>query len=425
MPPAGAPVRLALQAWMTAPATQAVVAALARGGRPVRFVGGCVRDAILGRPVKDIDLATPDPPAAVMERLAHAGIRVIPTGIEHGTVTAAVGAAHFEITTLRVDRETYGRRARVEFTDDWTADAGRRDFTINAISADPDGTIHDPFGGLADLAAGRVRFVGDAETRVREDVLRLLRFFRFHAYFGRGEPDAAALAACRALAPLTGNLSGERIAGEIFRLLLAPDPAAAIGRMIAAGVLAPVMPEATDTKRLAALQRLPPELAPPDPLLRLAALLARASGAAQKVARRLRLSTAQGAHLVALASPPIEVGPGLDARARRRALHRAGADLFRDLALLAWAERLAGGKLAPQEDAEFRALVAAAAAWVAVELPVKGRDARALGLAPGPDIGRLIGEVERWWEAGDYRAGRAECLAHLRSLVAARKPGPD
>jgi len=199
--------RLAPQPWMTAPETRAVVAALTADGTEVRFVGGCVRDALLGRPVKDVDIATPDRPQRVMELLARAGIRAIPTGIEHGTVTAVVGRTPFEITTLRRDVETYGRRAKVAFTDDWTADAARRDFTINALSCTPDGRLYDPFGGLADLRAGRVRFVGDPEARIREDVLRLLRFFRFYAHYGAAPPDPAALAACRALAPLLPGLA--------------------------------------------------------------------------------------------------------------------------------------------------------------------------------------------------------------------------
>src|SRR5690606_37975346 len=194
--------------WMTAPQTRAVIDALTQDGGQVRFVGGCVRDALLGRPVKDIDIATPDPPETVIERLTRAGIRTVPTGIDHGTVTAVIGQKHFEITTLRHDVETFGRRARVAFTADWEADAARRDFTINAISAEPDGSLHAPFGGAADLAAGRVRFVGEPEARIREDVLRLLRFFRFHAWYGRGEPDREALEACGRLAHLLPTLSG-------------------------------------------------------------------------------------------------------------------------------------------------------------------------------------------------------------------------
>ena len=186
---------------MQAPATRAVLVALTADGSDVRFVGGCVRDAVLRRPIRDIDIATHDPPERVMALLDAAGIKAVPTGIVHGTVTAVLGKAHFEITTLRRDVETYGRHARVEFTNDWTADAARRDFTINALFCRPDGLIFDPFDGLADLGAGRVRFVGNAMQRIDEDVLRLLRFFRFFAHYGRPPADIEALAACRRRRP--------------------------------------------------------------------------------------------------------------------------------------------------------------------------------------------------------------------------------
>ena len=204
--------KLPLLPWMTAPETRAVLAALTAEGAEVRFVGGCVRDSVLKRPVGDIDIATPDPPRKVIELLERAGVKAVPTGIDHGTVTAVVGDSRFEVTTLRVDVETYGRRAKVSFTDDWMADAARRDFTINSLSCTPEGNIFDPFGtGLGDLGDERVRFVGNARDRVEEDLLRLLRYFRFHATFGRPPPDPDALAACRALAHRLPELSGERV----------------------------------------------------------------------------------------------------------------------------------------------------------------------------------------------------------------------
>src|SRR5438270_10722232 len=217
------PRKIPPQPWMIAPATRTVIAALADAGIAARFVGGCVRDALLGRPIADIDIATPARPEAVIAALETAKIKAAPTGIEHGTVTAVVDAPepprHFEITTLRRDVETYGRRARVAFDADWAEDATRRDFTINAIYLDPDGTLHDPVGGIADLAAGRVRFVGDAAQRIAEDVLRLLRYYRFEAPFGGGSGDAAARAACRDAVPLLPKLSAERVSQEFLRLL--------------------------------------------------------------------------------------------------------------------------------------------------------------------------------------------------------------
>lgn len=405
--------RLEPQPWMSAPETQAVVAALLRDGGRARFVGGCVRDAILERDVNDVDLATPDAPEAVMARLTQAGIHVIPTGIAHGTVTAVIGRRHFEITTLRHDVETFGRHARVAFTADWDADAARRDFTVNAISADPDGTLHDPYGGIADLRAGRVRFVGDPEARIREDVLRLLRFFRFHAWYGTDPPDAAALEACTRLAPLLPQLSGERVAGEIKRLLLAPDPASVVELMIERGVMQHLLPDFVDVTRLRLLVLIEDDLGLRDALRRMAAVLRRDRAAALAAAERLRLSNAERDRLAAMVAPPLSVTPALDPRARRRALHRLGADLFRDLVLLDWADTPGGAT-------RHRALLDEAARWTPTMLPIKGQDVLDLGVPPGPEVGRLVAEVERWWEEGDYQASRADCLAKLRALVASR-----
>src|SRR6516162_8776057 len=227
----GTPHRIALQPWMVEPATNAVLGALSAGGAEARFVGGSVRDALLGRPIGDIDIATTAPPERVTELLEKRGIKVVPTGLAHGTVTAIAGipSRHFEITTLRRDVETYGRRARVAFDADWAADAARRDFTINAIFLAPDGTIDDPVGGLADLRAHRIRFVGDPAKRIAEDVLRLLRYYRFEARFGTGGGDPGARAACRAAAHLLPRLSAERVAQELVKLLETTDPIRALG----------------------------------------------------------------------------------------------------------------------------------------------------------------------------------------------------
>lgn len=402
LPPDAAP-------WLNARPTRAVMAALAARGRPARFVGGCVRDALVGREVSDVDIATPEPPARVMELLAAAKIKVVPTGLEHGTVTAIVDGRPFEITTLRRDVETNGRRAVIAFTDSWTEDAARRDFTINALSADPDGTLHDPFGGIADLGAGRVRFVGEAETRIREDVLRILRFFRFHAHYGQGAPDAEGFAACRKLASLLPGLSGERVAAELRRLVAAADAAATIELMREAAILAPILPELGDLARLRGLQQLS-DPAARDPLLRLAALLPEDAAVARAVAERLRLSSDERAWLELLANPPASLWPAQGAAALRRALHRLGADIVRDLGLLA----LAHGDAATGQPA-----VEAAATWAPIALPVRGQDVLDLGVAAGPRVGRLIEAVEAWWEENDYRPDRAACLAKLKELAAA------
>jgi poly(A) polymerase len=397
---------------MTASETAAVIAALTKKGAAVRFVGGCVRDAVLGRKVKDIDIATHDPPEAVMALLKEAGIKAVPTGIAHGTVTAVVGKSHFEITTLREDVETYGRHAKVAFTNDWKADASRRDFTFNAMFLAPDGALYDPFDGIADLKAGRVRFVGDPETRIKEDVLRLLRFFRFYAHYGTGAPDAAGLAACRKLAHLLPSLSGERVAGELLRLLTAPDPAPVLLLMAGEGVLAHVLPEATRIPRLAALAEIESKLGEADALRRLAASLEPKLAAAEDVADRLRLSNAESERLVALAAPEFPVTVTSDSKIQRRELYRLGAARYRDLALLAWAE--AAGQ---RSDDAFRAMIAAAEGWKKIALPVKGRDVLALGVENGPEVGRLLKEIETWWIENDFMPDRAECLKKLKLRV--------
>lgn len=402
---------------MAAPAITAVLAALTADGAEARLVGGCVRDAVLGRKVKDIDIATPAPPEAVIALLEKAGLRAIPTGIDHGTVTAVSGGESFEITTLRHDVETFGRHARVAFTDDWEADAARRDFTINALFCDADGTVFDPTGGLADLSAGRVRFVGDPAQRIGEDILRLLRFFRFYAWYGNGPPDEAALGACRAAAPELGRLSAERVWSELSRLLAAPDPAAVLGLMAEWEVLAHVLPEAVNLPRLAALAGI--ETAhgiSPEPVRHLAAALETGvtdvAGVAA-LAQRLRMSNQEAERLAGLAAPDHGPAPDMDAKSRRRILYRMGMDGFQDAALLRWAAAVAAGA----GDDGWLELWRAAADWTPVTLPVAGGDVLGLGVPRGPDIGRLLAQVESWWIEKDFRPGRAACLDRLGELA--------
>jgi poly(A) polymerase len=394
--------------WMTEPATGAVLAALSAHGAGVRFVGGCVRDTLLGRATRDIDIATQDPPERVIELLRAAAIKAVPTGLAHGTVTAVVPPRHFEITTLRHDVETFGRHARVAFTDDWAADAARRDFTMNALFLDASGRVFDPVGGLADLHAGRVRFVGDAVTRIREDVLRLLRFYRFHAHYGRGAADAIARRACGALAHLLPGLSGERVASELLKLLLAPDPTATIDMMAADGVLAALLPDGANRERLAGLVRIEAE---PDALRRLAALLPADVAAVREVAVRLRLPNADRDRLVLLAAPPFPVDLAGDEVAQRRALRHLGLARYADLVLLHAAETGTADAAQALLDAAPRRLPPA--------LPVRGGDVTRLGVPPGPRVGALLALVAEWWEARDFRPDRAACLARLAELAAA------
>jgi poly(A) polymerase len=398
--------RLPTQPWMSDPATVAVLAALGAEGGQRRFVGGCVRDASIGRPVKDIDIATADRPERVIELLQRARIRVVPTGIAHGTVTAVVDGKPFEITTLRRDVEHYGRHAKVEFTDDWVADASRRDLTFNAMSLTPEGELFDPFGGLADLAAGRVRFVGDPRQRIEEDVLRLLRFFRFHAHYGKPPPDEAALAACRELAPKLPGLSGERVQAELMKLLAAPDPAPVVALMRDREILKHLLPEASAIDRLAGLVRIE---ANPDPVRRLAALLVDGEGAARRVGERLKLSNADRDRLLQLAGPA-DLAPALDPRQRRLQLYRLGQALFRDRVYLGWA-------VAPKNAADVWKQLLAVADQPIPEFPLKGRDALELGLEAGPEVGRLLAAVERWWIEGDFQADRKACLKQLKELA--------
>jgi poly(A) polymerase len=416
--------RLDPQPWMTAPETVAVMTALSAAGGEARFVGGCVRDALLGRKVRDIDIATHEPPERVMNLLKRAGIKAIPTGIKHGTVTAVIGARHFEITTLRRDVETYGRHAKVEYTDDWQADAARRDFTMNALFCGADGTLYDPFGGLADLRAQRVRFVGNPEARIREDVLRLLRFFRFHAHYGKPPPDEAALSACRSLAHLLPTLSGERICGETLKLLSAPQPADVVDLMDETGVLAHFLPEATRSDRLRALVAIegsaPRDLVPrADPLRWLAALLDGSEASALAVATRLRFSNTERDRFLGLAGDP-EPSPALDAPARRRLIYRLGPARYRDRALIAWAGVACGdAAMDPRVTEAWTDVLRSGAEWAAPRFPLKGRDAVKLGVPPGPAVGRLMATLEDWWIAGDFQANREACLAELQERAAA------
>ncbi len=408
---------LAPQDWMTAAPTRAVLAALAAGDVEARFVGGCVRDALAGRPVRDIDLATPAPPERVMALLQAAGLKAVPTGLAHGTVTAVAAHRPFEITTLREDVQTFGRHATVAFTDDWRADAARRDFTMNALSCTPAGAVYDYFGGLADLRAGRVRFVGDAARRIAEDYLRVLRFFRFHAHYGRGAPDPEGLAASAAAAPHLIRLSQERVRAELLRLLEAPDPVPTLEVMIAHRILAEELPEQGGTatlRRLLPLEPAPEEPAGggrPDALLRLAALIDTDRQGADAIAARLRLSNAERARLELLTQPPLPVAPELTPQALRVACYRLGRQAVADLL------RLAAARRGSRDNLE--AALAVVQAWTPCAFPLKGRDLLELGAPKGPALGRVLRELEDWWIARDFRPDRTALLAEARRRLTA------
>lgn len=395
------------QPWLTAPATRAVMAALEAAGGPgcARFVGGCVRNALIVRPVADIDIATTLKPEQTDAAIRAAGLKSVPTGIAHGTVTAVAERHPFEITTLRRDVSTDGRNATVAFTDDWAEDAARRDFRLNALYADTNGKVFDPTGeGVADAQAGRIIFVGDPETRIREDFLRILRFFRFHAWYGRGAPDAAALAACRDLAEGMTRLSAERVSSELTKLLSAPDPRAAMRAMAEAGVLVQVLPEARLTPLFdAAVEQ------GADATARLMMLLPPDESVVRSAAARLRFPNAARDRLAFAALAFRDVSLSMSDREARATLYRRGAQAVSDAIRRRWAE-------APDQAADARRLLALAEGWVRPPLPVGGRDLARLGIEPGPETGRLLKAFEESWIAEDFpAAGHADRLAALVS----------
>ena len=412
--------------WMTQQQTRAILAALMADGVPARFVGGCVRDALLGLRPADIDIATPAMPERVLKLLKRAGIKAIPTGTDHGTVTAVLPPVQCEITTLRRDIDTDGRHAVVQFGIDWSEDAARRDFTINALYADADGGIFDPTGqGLADLQAGRVRFIGDAMLRVREDYLRALRFFRFHARFAAAAPDPDALAACRAAVPGMARLSAERVSAELIKLLALPKAAAALAAMQACGLLAAILPEARlDLPALERLIGLQQQLGQADladasdPWLRLSLLVGPDWAA---TAERLKLSNAQRKRLEDLASSmgDSEFWAAFADPGRREALYYdLGAPLCRDLALLAATRD--SGSAEPGETgraAVLPGLLAAMRGWRKPVFPLRGADLLAHGLRHGPGLGGMLKELEAWWRQDGCHADREACLAYLRQRV--------
>ncbi len=409
--------RLGPQDWMEAASTGSVIGALTGDGARAMFVGGCVRDAILGRPVKDIDIATELPPEAVMRTLEAHGVHAVPTGLAHGTVTAVVPQAkwdHFEITTLRVDVETYGRHARVAFTDDWAADARRRDFTLNAIFCDATGRVFDPVGGLSDLRAGRVRFVGVPADRIREDVLRILRFFRLYAFYGQGEPDPDALQACSDLAHLLPQLSGERVAGEILRLLSADDPAAVLALMERRGVLAHILPEATMIARLRALVTFEASQGEVSSIRRLAALLKTDAAGVDALADRLRLSNRERARLQTATKQHHVLSANTPGSKLKELLYRLGVEGYVDVVLLAWASTLSDGRTTALD---WAAAVSLPERWPIPGFPLQGRDALAFGMTTSPAVGDVLAAAEAWWIQAEFKPDRAACLAWLEKKI--------
>ncbi len=386
--------------WLTTPPSLAVLTAL-EAAKPAgtRFVGGCVRNSVMGRPVDDFDLATQLVPQETLAALAAASIRAIPTGIEHGTVTAVVDKVAFEITSLRRDVETDGRRAVVAFTQDWTEDAQRRDFRMNALYAAPDGTLFDPTGGgYDDALAGRVIFIGDGDQRLVEDYLRILRFFRFNAWYG-AELDADGLAACARQVEGLGKIARERVWKEFRKFLAAPDIGTVLGAMASSGVLDKVLPPHIGVDGVHDL-RVSEQLAgvQPDPILRLMALIPRSAEAIEQTSETLRLSNADKARLTAWAADNLPELAGMTGRDLRAALYWHGEQAIVDRAMLS--------------GVDARDILAAARSWRRPDFPINGDDALAAGYK-GRDIGAALSRVGRSWVDSDFQLQRDALLALL------------
>ncbi len=404
-------------AWLEAASLQRVFDALETRGA-ARVAGGAVRDGLLGRPVDDVDVATTLAPSEVVEVLGEGGIKTIPTGLDHGTITAVAGdgeADVYQVTTLRVDVETDGRRAKVAFTDDWAADAGRRDFTMNALYCDRGGALFDPLGGYDDLSRGFVRFAGEARERIEEDYLRILRFFRFNAVFGGDRFDAEGLRACEECRAGLDSLSRERVHEELFKLLPAPGALATVKVMADSGILEHVLPGTFDVGRFERICAIEDGTGrSPDGLLRLASLVLRKAGDADLLRGGLKLTNVQSDRLAGLEAKSSAVDPDLTEPARREALYRSGLPAFEDAVLFNWA---ASG--ADADDGRWKDLLALGRSWAVPRFPLRGSDLLALGVTPGPQIGDILDRVEAWWVGQGFPEDETSLRAHLETVIAA------
>ena len=395
--PANFGIRALDAPWLTSGPTARVLELLNGQAEEARVVGGAVRNALLKIPTGDIDIATTALPAEVIRRAKAAGIKSVPTGIEHGTVTLVVDAQPFEVTTLREDIETFGRKAKVAFGRDWVRDAQRRDFTINGLSVDADGVVHDYVGGLGDIVAKRVRFIGDPDQRIAEDYLRILRFFRIHAAYGSGEPDRAGYLACiRARSGLTG-LSAERLRMEMLKLMVAEGAVGAIAAMADGGLLLRILGGLVYTGPFTAMiaaERLLGLKA--DAVRRLGALAVAVTEDARRVAMRLRLTNSETKALDSMGHRWWRLA-GMDEAMARRRLYRLGADRYRDRLMLAWAR--AGGD---SNSAHWQQLATLPARWSAPKFPLKAADFVGRGIAEGPMLGQVLASAEEAWLAADF-----------------------
>ena len=400
-------------AWLKEGALPKLLAVLDRDGEEARVVGGAVRNALLGESVHEHDVATTAVPEEVVRRVTAAGFKAVPTGIAHGTVTVVIAGHPFEVTTLRQDVETYGRHAKVAFGRDWQGDAHRRDFTINALSVTADGTVYDYTGGLADLAARRVRFIGEAKTRIEEDYLRILRFFRFHAAYGHGDPDRAGLHACIEARAGLDQLSRERVRMEMMKLLVAARATPTLAVMNEAGLLMRVLggvPYLAAFEMMTKVERAA-DVAP-DAARRLGALGVAIPEDAERLWQRLRLTNAEHARLSAMGGEWHGLSPAHGGQAARAALYRLKPEHYVDCALLAWARAQASA-----HDEAWRGLVTLPQRWTAPAFPLKAADFIARGIDKGPALGAAIRAAEAAW----VDAGFPEDDATLDAIAAAAK----
>ena len=406
--------------WFQEKRLQDVLDLLNRDGAQSRIVGGAVRDALMGMPVGDIDIATTLHPQDVLERADDAGIKCVPTGIDHGTVTLISGGVPFEVTTLRADIASDGRHATVAYGADWSVDAHRRDLTINGLYADADGHVIDLVGGLADIESRTVRFIGDPQTRITEDYLRILRFFRFFAWYGGGRPDADGLRACARLKSGLSGLSAERVWSELKRLFAAPDPSRALLWMRQSGVLSAILPESEKWGIDAIFGLVETGAAlgwTPDPLLRVMAVVPDDPDRMDAMARRLRMSKTERRRLVAWAKQP-PVGEETGDAALRRQLYRGDSKAVEDRLRI----RLAALRKAAQGD--DAALVGAGACsrllqmaeeWVRPDFPVTGNDLLKSGVSPGPGVGELLSALEDAWIDSGFAMTREQLLKRAQT----------
>lgn len=414
-------INLTQESWLSWPQTRTLMEVFAAAEKEIRFVGGAVRDLLAGVPVKDVDIATPASPQQVMGILEKAGIKAIPTGMSHGTVTAVVDGKSFEITTLRCDVKTFGRHAEVQFTHDWQEDAARRDFTLNALYCDAKGKIYDYHNGLEDLRARRVRFIGNAATRITEDALRILRFFRFTAAYAEGEIDSDGLAACHQHREMIAQLSGERIAQEMLTFLDAEAAPALLAMMEEQRITPLIFGFSIDTTAVEPWPRVRlmadvDEAKEPMALILLAILCrAQENAMAAHVCERWKLSNKQS-DLLNFLDNAHQITSDMEEAEQKRLLRRVGEEKFRALALVSWVESLA---IAPQKAqmlaAAYRPIVWLAGQWKIPVFPVKGEDLAALGLEAGPQMGAWLKQLEEWWEREGYAPTREEILKRFEA----------